>query len=122
MGRVEILYKSDGTSKRNPYPFVLLYWMHHADWPHRIRRSRGWLQYQQILTREMTEQEQEECKKSHRAISYRYKNAQQLIDDEIKILGKEHPAVKELITKFCPDYSEEENKAETVQLSLFKPE
>ena len=99
-GTIEILYKAGGSGKRNNEPFVVLYWSHIADWPDRVRRSRGWYSWKEIWRRPMTEEELLEQNCSYRAICYKYKSAQDLVKAESKILTEEHPEINYLKQMF----------------------
>lgn len=111
--KIEVRYKQEGVDTRNKFKFIVLY-NRRKDWPDRILATRHYLKMEKIYEREMTEEEIRRSESQWRAIAFGYYKAEDLIEDEIHFLGREHPIVQGLIDRFCPDYT-----ARKPQLRLF---
>ena len=74
-------YKYKGKSKRNlQYPYVVVY-NYDKDWPEATLKQRGLLG-NRCFERNAYPQEIEVCNNSYRAVSYRYKTIDLLLEDE----------------------------------------
>lgn len=91
-GRIEYVYKS----KANKYPARIYLYMDCTKWPQRNRRVMGCMGVPAFADREMTRDENISCHFAYRIKYYQYEDIDALIDDEIKIVGEDHPIIKTL--------------------------
>lgn len=81
-------------SKRNSWAILIL--LDHDNWPERNRATRGATIDRYLCRRPMTPREMEEVTVSFRLMFYRYTNWQDLLEDEVALLGEDHEFIRYL--------------------------